>query len=207
MAEGSSPGKIYAKPYFDSFKARPWCVKKVTISPWLRNRLSRKLQSCVILCPEILFWISKHGLEIEYLSKWLLSSDGEESTCNGGDPSFIPGLGRNPGFDSFRRSDRLPTSVFLGFHCGPFGKNPSAMQETWVHSLGWEDSPGEGKGYPLQYSGLENSMDCIVHGVAKSPTWLSYFHFHGDSDPQGESQIEYSTLTYRILNSQISNHL
>ena len=38
-------------------------------------------------------------------------------------------------------------------------------------------SPGEGKGYPLQYSGLENSMDCIVHGVAKSRTWLSNFHF------------------------------
>ena len=31
-------------------------------------------------------------------------------------------------------------------------------------------SPGEGKGYPLQYSGLENSMDCIVYGVAKSRT-------------------------------------
>ena len=31
-------------------------------------------------------------------------------------------------------------------------------------------SPGEGKGYPLQSSGLENSMDCIVHGVAKSWT-------------------------------------
>ena len=31
-------------------------------------------------------------------------------------------------------------------------------------------SPGEGKGYPLQYSDLENSMDCIVHGVAKSWT-------------------------------------
>ena len=38
-------------------------------------------------------------------------------------------------------------------------------------------SPGEGKGYPLQYSGLENSMDCIVHGVAKSWTRLSDFHF------------------------------
>ena len=38
-------------------------------------------------------------------------------------------------------------------------------------------SPGEGKGYPLQYSGLENSMDCIVHGVAKSRTLLSDFHF------------------------------
>ena len=38
-------------------------------------------------------------------------------------------------------------------------------------------SPGEGKGYPLQYSGLGNSMDCIAHGVAKSWTQLSNFHF------------------------------
>ena len=39
-------------------------------------------------------------------------------------------------------------------------------------------SPGEGKGYPIQYSGLENSMDCIVHGVIKSWTQLSDFQFH-----------------------------
>ena len=38
-------------------------------------------------------------------------------------------------------------------------------------------SPGEGKGYPLQYSGLEKSMDFIVHGVAKSWTRLSDFHY------------------------------
>ena len=38
--------------------------------------------------------------------------------------------------------------------------------------------PGEGKGYPLQYSGLENAMDCIVHGVAKSQTRLSDFHLN-----------------------------
>ena len=38
-------------------------------------------------------------------------------------------------------------------------------------------SPEEGKGYPLQYSGLENSMDCIVHGVTDSRTQLSDFHF------------------------------
>ena len=44
-------------------------------------------------------------------------------------------------------------------------KNPSAMQETWVQFLGWGDPLGEGKGYPLLYSGLENSMDCIVHGL------------------------------------------
>ena len=48
-------------------------------------------------------------------------------------------------------------------------KNPPAMWETWVGSLGWED-PREWSGYPLQYSGLENSMDSIVHGVAKSWT-------------------------------------
>ena len=35
--------------------------------------------------------------------------------------------------------------------------------------------PGEGKGYPLQFSGLENSMDCVVHGVAESQTQLSDF--------------------------------
>ena len=38
--------------------------------------------------------------------------------------------------------------------------------------------PGEGKGYPFQYSGLENSMDAIVHGVPKSEAGLSDFHFH-----------------------------
>ena len=52
-------------------------------------------------------------------------------------------------------------------------KNPPAMQQTCLGSI-----PEEGKGYPLKYSGLENSMDCIVHGVAKSQTRLSDFHFH-----------------------------
>ena len=41
-------------------------------------------------------------------------------------------------------------------------------------------SPGEGKGYPLQYSGLEKSVDCVVQGVAKSGTRLSDFHFQAD---------------------------
>ena len=39
-------------------------------------------------------------------------------------------------------------------------------------------TPGEGKGYPLRYSGLENSLDHVVHGVTKSRTLLSDFHFH-----------------------------
>ena len=56
-------------------------------------------------------------------------------------------------------------------------KNPPAVWETWVRSLGCEDPFREGKGYPLQYYGLENSMD-TVHEVTKSQTQLSDFHFH-----------------------------
>ena len=55
-------------------------------------------------------------------------------------------------------------------------KNPPAMLETWVWSL-LGRSPGEGKGYPLQYSDLENCMECIVYGITKSRTQLSDFHF------------------------------
>ena len=40
-------------------------------------------------------------------------------------------------------------------------KNPPAIREIWVRSLGWDESPGVEKGYPLQYSDLEHSMDCI----------------------------------------------
>ena len=60
------------------------------------------------------------------------------------------------------QGDRLPIPVFLEFPCGSAGKES-------IHNAGDLDlipglgrSPREGKGYPLQYSGLENSMDCIV---------------------------------------------
>ena len=58
----------------------------------------------------------------------------------------------------------------MGFPCGSAGKESAcnAGDLGSIPVLG--RSPGEGKGYPLQDSGLENSMDCIVHGVAKSQT-------------------------------------
>ena len=56
-------------------------------------------------------------------------------------------------------------------------KSLPAMQEIWVWPLGWEDSLEKEKGYPLKYSDLENSTDCIVHGVTKSRTRLSSFHY------------------------------
>ena len=65
----------------------------------------------------------------------------------------------------------------VGFPCGSAGKESACNGEDPSSIPGLGRSPWEGKSYPLKYSGLENSMDCIVHGVAKSQTRLSNFHF------------------------------
>ena len=83
---------------------------------------------------------------------------GKDSACNVGDLGLIPGLGRFP--------------------CPSVGKESTCNAGDHASIPGPGRSPGEGKSYPLQYSGLENSMDCIVHGVTKSWTRLSDFHFH-----------------------------
>ena len=79
-------------------------------------------------------------------------------------------------------------NVCLGFrmwwlsmcHCnvcgGSAGKESSWNAGDLGSIPGLGRSPGEGNGYPLQYFGLENSVDCIVHGVAKSWTRLRNFH-------------------------------
>ena len=80
----------------------------------------------------------------------------------------------------------LVTVETLGFPCGSAGKESACNAGDLDLIPGLGRSPGEGKGYPLQYSGLENSMDCIVHGICAksvhslqicSQTWLSDFHF------------------------------
>ena len=95
------------------------------------------------------------------------SSLDKESACNAGDPGLIPGSGR-------------PTGEGIGYQLqyswAQLVRNLPAMRETWVQSLGWEDPLG--KGTATHSSILENSMDCIVHGVAKSLTRPSDFHFH-----------------------------
>ena len=77
------------------------------------------------------------------------------------------------GWEDPLEKDRLPTPVFLGFPCGSAGKESTCNAGDLGSVPGLGRSPGEGKGYLLQYSGLENSMDCIVHGVIKSWTRLS----------------------------------
>ena len=71
------------------------------------------------------------------------------------------------------RRDRLPTPVFLGFPCGSASTESSCNAENLDSIPGLGRSPAEEKSYPLQYSGLENT----VHGVTKSQILLSNIHF------------------------------
>ena len=90
------------------------------------------------------------------------------------------------GFKSFEENSHTQhlldivwtSDLDLGFPAGSDGKESACNARVLGSISGLGISPGEGKGYPLQYSGLENSMDGIVHGVAKSWTRLSDFHFH-----------------------------
>ena len=67
-----------------------------------------------------------------------------------------------------------------GFPSGSSGKEPACRcrldgrDAGWIPGLG--RAPGEGNSYPLQYSALENSMGCVVHGGHKSGTLLNDFH-------------------------------
>ena len=68
--------------------------------------------------------------------------------------------------------------IHLGFPCGLAGKEFTCDAGDLGSIPGLRRLPGGGNGYLLQYSGLESSMDCIVHGATKSHTRLNDFHFH-----------------------------
>ena len=119
---------------------------------------------------------------------------------------------RRPWFDSWVRKicwrDRLPTPVFLGFPCGSASKESACNAGDLGLIPGLGRSPGERKDYPLQYSGLENSMDCIVHGVAKSQTGLSDFHFtslHSFSNSYSKPSNSFSKSVRFVFVLQISS--
>ena len=69
-----------------------------------------------------------------------------------------------------------PVLISLGFSDGSDDKESACNMGDLGSIPGLGRSPGEGKGYSLQYSGLENFMDCTVHGVTKNQTRLSNFH-------------------------------
>ena len=83
-----------------------------------------------------------------------------------------------PSIPSLKRSDILHyLHIILGFPCGLAGKESTCNEGDLSSFPGLGRFPNEGNVYPFQYSGLENSMDCIVHGFSKSQTQLNDFHF------------------------------
>ena len=101
------------------------------------------------------------------------SSVGEESVCNAGDLSSIPGLWKSAG-----ESIGYPLQYSWAFFVSQLVKNPPAVRESWVQSLGWKDPLEEGMAahssilawkIPI-YRGAWQAM---VHEVTKSPTGLS----------------------------------
>ena len=101
------------------------------------------------------------------------SSTGKESTCNARDPSSIAGLGR-----SAREGIGYPLQYSWASLVAQLVKKPPAMRETRIRSLGQslEKIPGERKGYPLQYPGLENSMDYTMGLQRVGHDWETFTH-------------------------------
>ena len=83
---------------------------------------------------------------------------------------MIPESGRSTG-----EGTAYPLQYFWASLVAQRVKNPPEMQETWF-DRGLGKHSGERKGFSLQYSALENSVDCIVHAVTKTGTGLSDFH-------------------------------
>ena len=100
------------------------------------------------------------GYPLQYSWTSFLAQLVKKSACNAGDPGSIPGLGRYAG----------EGIGYPSFTCGSAGKESDCNVGDLGLIPGLGKSLGKGEGYPLQYSGLENSMDCVVHGVAKSQT-------------------------------------
>ena len=143
------------------------------------NKVSNLLKICLHFDCVLFILYVKKSLNLKHLTTSFCiqgfpdSSVGKESTCNAGDPGFDSWVGK-----ICWRRERLPTPVFLGFPCGSGGKESACNVGDLGSIPGLGRFPGEGKGYPFQYSGLESSTDCIVHGVMKSRILLSNFHFH-----------------------------
>ena len=122
---------------------------------------------------------------------------------------MIPGLGR-----SAREGIGYSLQYSWASLVAQLVKNLPAMQETWVSIPGLGRSPGERKGYPFQHSGLENSRECIVHGVtesdtteqlslslvknlpAKQETWVQSL---GQDDPLEEEMAPHSSILAWII--------
>ena len=110
----------------------------------------------------------------------------EVSSCIAGEPSLIPGLGNS---DLLQKGEAT-TPIYLGLFVVQPVKNVLACGDLST-TPGFGRSPGEGKGCPLQYSCLHNSMNSIVYGVTKSWTRLKDLSLHFQ-EISPESRLDWS---------------
>ena len=92
------------------------------------------------------------------------------------------------------------TINYKGFSGSSAGKESACIARDLGSIPGLGRSPGEGNSYPLQYSGLENSTDCIVHGVAKSQTWLTV---HNYKDGQSSEVFQRTSNRFANMRTEI----
>ena len=144
--------------------------KLITIQTVLKNpQQAQELAAPGIILTEMSSWRRgrpKIRLVWRLFKKQLHSSVGKESACHARKPGSIPGSGRSAG-----EGISYPLQYSWASLVAQLVKNPPEMRETWVWSLGWEDLLEKGK---ATHSSI---LACTVHGVAKSQTQLTDFHF------------------------------
>ena len=139
-----------------------------------------QLLSCVWIF--VTLWTAFHGIFRARILEWVTISSSRRSSLPR-DPNCVSCVSLHWQADSLPLShlgNPICNWVFFsisGFPCGSAGKESTCNAGDLGSTPGLGRSPGQGKGYRLQYSGLENSIDYIVHGVAKSRTWLRDFRF------------------------------
>ena len=94
---------------------------------------------------------------------------------------------------------------YLGFPDSSVGKEFTCNAGGLSLIPGWEDSPGEGTGYPLQYSDMENSMNCIVHGGHKDSDTTELLSLSHVSQKAPRSHLSLSTLCFSLFSSSFSS--
>ena len=151
-----------------------------------RITAQRSVLCCAVLSHSVVSYsLRPHGLEPtrflcpwgffrqEYQSMVAIWLSGKESACNTGNPGSIPGSGRSP-----EEGIGYPLWYSWASLVAQMVKNPPAMQETWVRSLGWEDPLEEGMSTQFIILSWRIPMDrgawqTTVHGVTESQTQLS----------------------------------
>ena len=98
---------------------------------------------------------------------FLHSSVGKESACNAGDPGSIPGLGRSTG-----EGIGYPLQYSWASLVAQLVKNPHAVWETWVQSLGWEDPLEDGKVTLSNVKGASSVAQTVKNLPEMQETWV-----------------------------------